>query len=113
LGGSPRSSQYLLAAAKARAALNGLDFVTPDDVKEVAPSVLNHRLLLKPEAEVEGTTTDDVIRQTLGRVAVPRRAVPFQRAGQREFGRRRCPRGGLRLRTRASLVLRRGLISVW
>ncbi|HKD41027.1 MAG TPA: MoxR family ATPase [Myxococcaceae bacterium] len=72
LGGSPRSSQYLLAAAKARAALNGLDFVTPDDVKEVAPSVLNHRLLLKPEAEVEGTTTDDVIRQTLGRVAVPR-----------------------------------------
>jgi len=72
LGGSPRSAQYLLAAAKARAALNGVDFVTPDDVKDVAFSVLNHRLLLKAEAEVEGTTTDDVIRQTLERVAVPR-----------------------------------------
>ncbi len=72
LGGSPRSAQYLLAAAKARAALNGVDFVTPDDVKEVAPSVLNHRLLLKPEAEVEGTTADDIIHQTLERVAVPR-----------------------------------------
>ena len=72
LGGSPRSAQYLLAAAKARAALNGVGFVTPDDVKDVAFGVLNHRLLLKAEAEVEGTTTDDVIRQTLERVAVPR-----------------------------------------
>jgi MoxR-like ATPase len=52
LGASPRSSQGLLAAAKARASLNGRDFATPDDVKEVAPSVLNHRLMLKAEAEV-------------------------------------------------------------
>jgi len=72
LGASPRSAQALLAAAKARAALNGTDFVTPDDVKDVAFSVLNHRLLLKAEAEVEGVTADDVLRQTLERVRVPR-----------------------------------------
>ncbi len=72
LGASPRSAQALLAAAKARAALNGGDFVTPDDVKSVCPSVLNHRLLLKAEAEVEGLTADDVLRQTLERVQVPR-----------------------------------------
>jgi MoxR-like ATPase len=72
LGGSPRCSQSLLAAAKARAAVNGLDFVAPDDVKDVAMSVLNHRLLLKPEAEVEGTTPDDLVRETLERVPVPR-----------------------------------------
>ncbi|MBZ4417714.1 MoxR family ATPase [Myxococcus sp. RHSTA-1-4] len=72
LGASPRSAQALLAAAKARAALNGSDFVTPDDVKAVAFSVLNHRLLLKAEAEVEGVTADDVLRQTLERVRVPR-----------------------------------------
>jgi len=72
LGASPRSSQSLLAAAKARAALEGTGFVTPDDVKAVAPSVLNHRLILKAEAEVEGITTDEVIRQTLERVPVPR-----------------------------------------
>lgn len=72
LGASPRSAQALLSAAKARAALNGNPFVTPDDVKEVCPSVLNHRLILKAEAEVEGVSTDEVIRQTLERVQVPR-----------------------------------------
>jgi MoxR-like ATPase len=72
LGASPRSAQALLSAAKARAALNGSDFVTPDDVKAVTFSVLNHRLLLKAEAEVEGVTADDVLRQTLERVRVPR-----------------------------------------
>ncbi|WP_163998348.1 AAA family ATPase [Pyxidicoccus caerfyrddinensis] len=72
LGASPRSAQALLAAAKARAALLGTGFVTPDDVKAVAFSVLNHRLLLKAEAEVEGVTVDDVLRQTLERVRVPR-----------------------------------------
>ncbi|MHB8877630.1 MAG: AAA family ATPase [Myxococcaceae bacterium] len=72
LGASPRAAQSLLAAAKARSALRGEGFVTPDDVKAVAPSVLNHRLLLKAEAEVEGVTGDDVIRQTLERVPVPR-----------------------------------------
>jgi MoxR-like ATPase len=72
LGASPRSAQAILAAAKARAALQGMDFVTPDDVKAVVPSVLNHRLLLKAEAEVEGVTPDDVLRQTLEQVKVPR-----------------------------------------
>jgi MoxR-like ATPase len=72
LGASPRSAQSLLAAAKARAALNQRDFVTPDEVKEVARSVLNHRLMLTSEAEVEGLTADEVIRQALERVEVPR-----------------------------------------
>jgi MoxR-like ATPase len=72
LGASPRSGQSLLAAAKARAVLHGKTFVTPDEVKEVAPSVLNHRLLLKAEAEIEGLTAEEVIRQTLERVEVPR-----------------------------------------
>jgi MoxR-like ATPase len=72
LGASPRAAQALLAAAKARAALEQKGFVTPDEVKRVAPSVLNHRLALKAEAEVEGVTADEVIRQTLDRVEVPR-----------------------------------------
>ena len=72
LGASPRAAQALIAAAKARAALEQKGFVTPDEVKSVAPSVLNHRLMLKAEAEVEGLTADEVIRQTLDRVEVPR-----------------------------------------
>jgi MoxR-like ATPase len=72
LGASPRSALALLAAAKAHAALGDAGYVTPDDVKAVAPSVLNHRLILKAEAEVEGLTSDDVIRQTLDSVQVPR-----------------------------------------
>jgi MoxR-like ATPase len=72
LGASPRAAQALLAAAKARAALEQKTFVTPDEVKKVAPSVLNHRLALKAEAEVEGVSADEVIRQTLDRVEVPR-----------------------------------------
>jgi len=72
LGASPRAGQALLAAAKARSALMGRDFVTPDEVKAVAPSVLNHRLIVKAEAEVEGVTGDEVIRHTLEQVEVPR-----------------------------------------
>ncbi len=72
LGASPRSAQSLLAAAKARAALKKKNFVTPDEVKEVAGSVLNHRLMLTSEAEVEGLTADEVIRHALERVEVPR-----------------------------------------
>jgi MoxR-like ATPase len=72
LGASPRSAQALLASAKARAALEGNGFVTPDDVKAVAPSVLSHRLLLTPEAQVEGTSPEDVISSVLDRVPVPR-----------------------------------------
>lgn len=72
LGASPRSGQSLLAAAKARAALLQRDFVTPDEVKAVAPSVLNHRLMLRAEAEVEGLSPDDVIARVLEQVQVPR-----------------------------------------
>lgn len=72
LGASPRAGQGLLAAAKARAALLARDYVTPDEVKAVAPSVLNHRLMLKAEAEVEGVTVDDVIARLLEQVPVPR-----------------------------------------
>jgi MoxR-like ATPase len=72
LGASPRSGQALLAAAKARAALLQRDFVTPDEVKAVAPSVLNHRLMVKAEAEVEGVTVDQVISRMLEQVQVPR-----------------------------------------
>ena len=72
LGASPRSGQSLLAAAKARAALEQKDFVTPDDVKHVIGSVLNHRLIVKAEAEVDGVTADDIIRRTLEQVEVPR-----------------------------------------
>ncbi|MFT3707433.1 MAG: MoxR family ATPase [Archangium sp.] len=72
LGASPRAGQALLASAKARAALLQRDFVTPDEVKAVASSVLNHRLMLKAEAEVEGVTADDVIARVLEQVPVPR-----------------------------------------
>jgi len=72
LGASPRASLALLHAGKVLAALRGRDFVTPDDIKELAPSVLRHRLILKPEAEIEGHTPDSVVSQVLGEVQVPR-----------------------------------------
>jgi hypothetical protein len=72
LGASPRSAQSLLAAAKARPRCWSVaTFVTPDEVKAVAPSVLNHRLIVRAEAEVEGITSEDVIAQLLERVEVP------------------------------------------
>ena len=72
LGASPRAGQNLLGAAKARAALELSAFVTPDHVKQVAGSVLNHRMIVKAEAEVDGVTADDIIRRTLEQVEVPR-----------------------------------------
>ncbi len=72
LGASPRAGQGLLAAARARAALETRDFVTPDDVKAVAPSVLNHRLIVRSESELEGLTADEIIRLVLDSVPVPR-----------------------------------------
>jgi len=72
LGASPRAALGLLAAAKARAALEARPFVTPDDVKAVAPAVLNHRLVVKAEAEVDGVTADDVIAALLEQIEVPR-----------------------------------------
>jgi MoxR-like ATPase len=72
LGASPRASLYWLSAAKAHAALQGHDFVTPDNIKFVALPVLRHRLILTPESELEGTTTDQVIGKLLSLVPVPR-----------------------------------------
>jgi len=72
LGASPRASLALLQAGKVLAALRGRDFVTPDDIKELAAPILRHRLILKPEAEIEGHSTDSVITQVLGEVPVPR-----------------------------------------
>jgi MoxR-like ATPase len=72
LGASPRASIALLECSKALAAINGRDFVTPEDIKAVAPPVLRHRLLMRAEAEMEGFKTDDVVRQVLSAVEVPR-----------------------------------------
>jgi MoxR-like ATPase len=72
LGASTRAATHVLLAAKTYAALQGRAFVTPDDVKTVTPPVFRHRLLLKPEAEIEGLDADAVIRRLLGQVEVPR-----------------------------------------
>lgn len=72
LGASPRASIHVLLAAKTYAALQGRGYVTPDDVKAVIPPVYRHRLLLKPEAEIEGLDADAVIVRLLGQVEVPR-----------------------------------------
>ena len=72
LGASPRAGVHLLRAAKANAALDGRDFVTPDDVKALVAPVLRHRIVLKPEAEIEGLDADAVVGRVLARVEVPR-----------------------------------------
>jgi MoxR-like ATPase len=72
LGASTRASTHVLLSAKTYAALRGRDFVIPDDVKFVAPSVYRHRLLLKPEAEIEGLNADAVVQRLLGQIEVPR-----------------------------------------
>ena len=72
LGASPRAAVALLFAAKATAAMDGRDFIIPDDVKAVAPAVLRHRLLLKPEADLEGVTPDSVVAELLSAVEVPK-----------------------------------------
>jgi MoxR-like ATPase len=71
LGGSPRASIYLIEAARARAFLEGREYVLPEDVKRVAPSVLRHRLLLSYEAEAEGCTPDAIVREVLASVPTP------------------------------------------
>ena len=72
VGVSPRGSTALLHASKAWAWLAGKEFVTPDDVKAVAKPTLRHRLQLRPEAELEGTTPDGVLDGVLATVPVPR-----------------------------------------
>jgi MoxR-like ATPase len=72
LGGSPRASISLLLAAKTWAAMQGHDFVVPDDVKFVVKPVYRHRIILRPEAEIEGLSPDGAIDRILARVDVPR-----------------------------------------
>lgn len=72
LGGSPRASISLLLASKTYAAMQGRDYILPDDVKWLAPHVYRHRILLKPEAEIEGLSADDVIDRLLAELDIPR-----------------------------------------
>ena len=70
-GASPRASIFLGLAARAHAFLAGRGYVTPQDVKSMAPDVLRHRILLSYEAEADGLSTDDIIFQILERLEVP------------------------------------------
>ena len=72
VGAGPRATQSLLLASRAFAAIAGRDFVTPDDIKAMAVPVLEHRLILRPEFEIEGVTVTEVIQKILEQVAVPR-----------------------------------------
>ncbi|MFK8101532.1 MAG: AAA family ATPase [Saprospiraceae bacterium] len=72
LGASPRASLSIMKASKAVAAMNGRDFVTPDDIKYVAYPVLNHRVILTPEREMEGYDSRDIINDIVKKIEVPR-----------------------------------------
>lgn len=72
LGASPRASLALLTASKAFAVIRGRDFVTPEDIKEVAYAVLRHRIVVSPEREMEGLTADEIIKQILESIEIPR-----------------------------------------
>ena len=72
LGASPRASLALLKASKAMAAISGREFVTPDDVRSVSAAVLNHRIIPSPEKEMEGITAQDIIKQIIQKIEVPR-----------------------------------------
>jgi MoxR-like ATPase len=72
VGAGPRATQALIMAARANAAVSGRDFVTPDDIKTMAVPVLEHRLILRPEFEIEGLGVVEVIQQVLQQIAVPR-----------------------------------------
>ncbi len=72
LGASPRASIAVMTGAKALAAMRGRDFITPEDVQEVAYPVLRHRIILTPEQEMEGRRPDDVIKRILEQIDVPR-----------------------------------------
>lgn len=72
LGASPRAAIALLASSKTYAAINGRDFIKPEDIQQMAYPVLRHRIMLTPEKEMEGATTDDVIKQIIEGIEVPR-----------------------------------------
>ncbi len=72
LGASPRASIALLKASKALAIINGRDFVTPEDIKFLSKPVLRHRVILTPEREMEGKTTDEIVEMIVNKIEVPR-----------------------------------------
>jgi MoxR-like ATPase len=72
VGAGPRATQALLLSSRAYAAIEGRDFVTPDDIKTMAMPVIEHRLILRPDYEIEGLTVKEVIHDILKKVAVPR-----------------------------------------
>ncbi|HYO49358.1 MAG TPA: MoxR family ATPase [Chloroflexia bacterium] len=72
LGGSPRAAIALLNASKTLAALQGREYVVPDDIKLLVPPVMRHRVILKPEAEIEGLNADRALERIMARVEVPR-----------------------------------------
>ncbi len=72
LGGSPRTSMMLMSGSKTRAAMHGRDYVVPEDVRRLTVQTLNHRLILKPEAELEGLTVERVVSKIMGEVDCPR-----------------------------------------
>ena len=72
LGGSPRASLAMMNASKAVAAINGRDFVTPEDILEVVTPILRHRIILSPDKEMEGVTEDNVIKQIVQSLDIPR-----------------------------------------
>lgn len=72
LGGSPRASLSILKSAKSIAAIRGRDFVTPEDIQFIAKHVLNHRLILTPEAEMEGVLPEEIVAEILQTIEVPR-----------------------------------------
>jgi MoxR-like ATPase len=78
LGGSPRASMGLLRYAQSLAAVHGFDFVLPDDVKQIAPHVLGHRLILRPESRLRKKTVAVVLDEILDTVPVPQMPVGGQ-----------------------------------
>jgi MoxR-like ATPase len=70
-GASPRASIYLVMAARARAFLKGRAYVTPEDVKQLAPDVLRHRVIITYEAEAEEVTSSEIVQRILDHVEVP------------------------------------------
>jgi MoxR-like ATPase len=72
LGASPRASLAIMTASKAIAAMRGRDFVTPEDIQEVVFPVLNHRIMLTPEKEMEGVSARDIIQQIIKSIEIPR-----------------------------------------
>jgi MoxR-like ATPase len=71
LGASPRASIYLVMAARAHAFLKGRGFVTPEDIKQIAPDILRHRLVISYEAEAEEVTSADIVQRILDQIEVP------------------------------------------